>query len=124
MGKPAAAGRMGAMRRVLLLALLAAALVAAPAARLAAAAPCGGAAPMDCCGGMGDEDAPPCHCSLNPAPPAPAVVASADAPGVVLAEAPLSATGIEAPAVSGPAAPVAPRARSAPLHLLYSVLLV
>lgn len=124
MGRLAAARTMIAMRRVLLLALLAAALVAAPAARLAAAAPCGGAAPMDCCAGMGDEGAPPCHCSLNPVPPAPAVVASADAPAVVLAEAPLPAAEVEAPVASGPAARVAPRARSAPLHLLLSVLLV
>jgi hypothetical protein len=79
---------------------------------------------MDCCAGMGDESAPPCGCSLNPVPPAPAVVASAEAPAVVLAESPLPEAGIEAPAVSGPAARVAPRARSAPLHLLFSVLLV
>jgi hypothetical protein len=115
---------MARMRRVLLLALIAAALVAAPAARLAAASPCGGSAPMDCCAGMGDDAAPPCHCSLNPIPPAPAVVASADAPAVVLSEAPLPAVEVEAPAASGPAARVAPRARSAPLHLLLSVLLV
>jgi hypothetical protein len=112
------------MRRVLLLALLAAALVAAPAARLAAASPCGGAAPMDCCAGTGDEGAPPCHCSLNPVPPAPAVVASADAPTVVLAEIAPAAVEPEAPGVSSPVPRIAPRARSAPLHLLYSVLLV
>jgi hypothetical protein len=124
MRRIAAARRMGAMRRVLLLALLAAALVAAPAARLAAAAPCGGSAPMECCAGMGDDGAPPCHCSLNPVPPAPAVVVSADAPAVVLAETLAPMVVVDAPIASGPAARVAPRARSAPLHLLLSVLLV
>ncbi len=115
---------MAAMRRVLLLALLAAALVSAPAARLAAAAPCGGAANMDCCAGMGDEGAPPCHCSLKPVLPAPAAIDAAHAAHVVLAEAPLAAVAAEAPvAASGPVR-VAPRARSAPLHLLLSVLLV
>jgi hypothetical protein len=115
---------MAGMRRVLLLALLAAALVAAPAARLAAASPCGGPAKMDCCAGMGDDDAPPCHCSLNPVPPAPAVVVSADATPVVLAEALAPMVVVDAPVASGPAARVVPRARSAPLHLLFSVLLV
>jgi hypothetical protein len=115
---------MDAMRRVLLFALLAAALVAAPAARLAAAAPCGGSAPMDCCAGTGNGDAPPCHCSLNPLPPAPAVVVSADAPQVVLAEAPAPEVEAGAPRAARPESRVAPRARSAPLHLLFSVLLV
>jgi hypothetical protein len=115
---------MAGMRRVLLLALLAAALVAAPAARLAAAAPCGGAMAMDCCAGMGDEDAPPCHCSLKPVPPAPAAVDAACPPAVVLAEAPASAIDVDAPAATTPSARVAPRARSAPLHLLLSILLV
>lgn len=115
---------MAPMRRVLLLALLAAALVAAPAARLAAASPCGGTAPMECCAGMGDDSAPPCHCSLNPVPPAPAVVASADAPAVVLGEALAPMVVVDAPVASGSATRVVPRARSAPLHLLLSVLLV
>ena len=52
---------------------------------------------MDCCAGMGDEDAPPCHCSLKPVPPAPAVVASVDAPAAVLAEATLPAVEVEVP---------------------------
>lgn len=110
--------------RLVFLAVLVAAVVAAPAARLAAASPCPGAAPMDCCAGMGQDGAPPCHCSLNPVPPAPAAVDAGHAPSVVLAEAPAPAIGVEASAASGPAARVAPRARSAPLHLLYSVLLV
>jgi hypothetical protein len=114
---------MGPMRRVLFLALLAAALVAAPAARLAAATSCG-AAPMECCAGMGDDDARPCHCSLNPVPPAPAVVDAVHAPAVVLAEAPLPAVEVEAPVAHVAAPSMEPRARSAPLHLLYSVLLV
>jgi len=79
---------------------------------------------MACCAGMGDDDAPPCHCSLNPVPPAPAVVVSADAPAVVLAEALAPMVAADAPVASGPATRVAPRARSAPLHLLFSVLLV
>lgn len=79
---------------------------------------------MECCAGMGDEDAPPCHCSLNPVPPAPAVIVSVDAPAVVFAEAPLPSGDVEEPAASGPATRVAPRARSAPLFLLHSVLLV
>jgi len=115
---------MARMRRVLLLALFAAALVAAPAARLAAVSPCGGSAPMDCCAGMGDDGAPPCHCSLNPVPPTPAVVVAADAPAVVLAEALTPMALVDAPVASGLAARIAPRARSAPLHVLFSVLLV
>ena len=79
---------------------------------------------MDCCAGMVNEGAPPCHCSLNPLPPAPAVTASADAPMPVLAEAPLPAVEAEAPVLAGHAPRVAPRARSAPLHLLFAVLLV
>jgi hypothetical protein len=115
---------METMRRVLLLALLASALVSAPAARLAAAAPCGGAANMDCCARMGDDGAPPCHCSLRPVLPAPAAIDAAHAPQVVLAEMPLPAVEVEAPAAASRPARVAPRARSAPLHLLLSVLLV
>ncbi|MEO8586989.1 MAG: hypothetical protein ABI584_12575 [Acidobacteriota bacterium] len=110
------------VRRVIF-ALLALALVAAPAARLAAASPCSGPAPMDCCAGMGDDAAPPCHCSLNPVPPAPGVLAAPDAP-VVLAGAPLPAVSVEEPAPVRTAEAVAPRARSAPLFLLFSVLLV
>ncbi|HVO52036.1 MAG TPA: hypothetical protein VMV60_13665 [Thermoanaerobaculia bacterium] len=113
------------MRRVLVLALLAAALVAAPAARLAAAAPCAGPGAMDCCAGMGDQDAPPCHCQLKPVPPpAPAVMDSVQTPLVVPAEAPLAPVAVEARVAAVPAVSVAPRARSAPLNLLFSVLLV
>jgi len=109
--------------RRLLVAAFALALVAAPVARLAAAAPC--AAPMDCCAGMGDDAAAPCQCSLNPVPPAPAAIDRAHAPAAVVpAEAPLPAVEAEVPATAGPAARVAPRARAAPLHLLYSVFLV
>ena len=124
MGRRAVARTMTAMRRVLLLALLAVALVTAPAARLAAAAPCGSSAPMECCAGMGDDDAPPCHCALNPVPPAPAVVVSADAPAVVLAEALAPMVVVDALVACGLETRVAPRSRSAPLHLLFSVLLV
>lgn len=124
MGSRGRARRMIEMRRVLVLALLAAALVAAPAARLAAAAPCGGAAKMDCCSRMADEGAPPCHCSLKPVPPAPATVGATDDPAVVLAEAPFAAVAVEMPAEVIGTPRVAPRARSAPLHLLLSVFLV
>ncbi len=73
---------------------------------------------------MADEAAPPCHCSLKRVPPAPATVAAVHAPAVVLAEAPLAAVAVEMPAEANRAPRVAPRARSAPLHLLLSVLLV
>lgn len=112
------------MKRLLLFALVVAALVAAPAARLAATSPCSGPAPMDCCAGMAGDDAPPCHCSLNPLPPAPAVVGASGAPPVVLAEAPLPAVAADALSPAHSAAFVMPRARSAPLFLLFSVLLV
>ena len=79
---------------------------------------------MACCAGMGDDDAPPCHCSLNPVPPAPAVVVSADAPPVVLAEALAPMAVVDAPLAVNVESRVAPRARSAPLHLLFAVLLV
>ena len=104
------------MRRVLVVFVAVLALVALPSAGRAAASPCAGPAPMDCCAGMGEDGASPCHCSLNPVPPAPATLAPAAAPAVVLAEAPLPALLVEAPA--------APRARAAPLFLLFSVLLV
>jgi hypothetical protein len=115
---------MAGMRRVLVLALLAAALVAAPAARLTAAVTCEGGGAMDCCAGMGDDDAPPCHCSLRPVLPAPAAMDAAHAPAVVFAEAPLPAVAVGALGPASRPVPVAPRARSAPLHLLLSVLLV
>lgn len=125
MGGPGASSRIRRMRRALLLGLLAAALVAGPAARLAAAAPCSGTAAMDCCSGMGDDDgAPPCHCSLKPVVPAPAALDAAHAPAAVLAAAPLRAVEAEAPAEARASAPVAPRARAAPLFLLFAVLLV
>ncbi len=111
------------MRRGLLLALIAVALVAVPAAQRAAASPCT-SAPMDCCAGMGEEGAPPCHCSLNAVPPAPAAVDAPQAHAVVLAEAPLPAVAVEAPAEAEVSAPVAPNARPSPLHLLLSVLLI
>jgi hypothetical protein len=79
---------------------------------------------MDCCAGMGGESAPPCHCSLNPVPPAPAVTDAARTLVIVPAETPQPAVAVEAPAEASPAVPVPPRARSAPLHLLYSALLV
>ena len=79
---------------------------------------------MDCCSSMADEAAPPCHCSLKRVPPAPATVAAVHAPAVVLAEVPLAAVAVEMPAEANRAPRVAPRARSAPLHLLLSVLLV
>jgi hypothetical protein len=79
---------------------------------------------MDCCAGTGDKAAPPCNCSLNPVPPAPAAMDGAHAPAIALAEALLPAVAAEAPATASPAAGVVPRARPAPLHLLYSVFLV
>ena len=116
---------MTVMRRVLVLALLAAALVAAPAARLVASAACSGPGPMDCCAGTGDDDgSAPCHCSLKPVLPAPAALDVAPVPAVVLAEAILPAIDSDAPSAPTPGSRVVPRARSAPLHLLYSVLLV
>jgi len=42
----------------------------------------------------------------------------------VPAEAPLALVAVEAPAAAAPAVSVAPRARSAPLNLLFSVLLI
>lgn len=125
MGRPGLWVRIRKVRaRLFLLAVLVAAFVAAPAARLAAAAPCSGPATMDCCAGMGDEAAPPCNCSLNRVPPAPAAVHAAYAPAIVLAEALLPAVAVEAPATASPATRVTPRARPAPLHLLHSVFLV
>jgi hypothetical protein len=112
------------MRRALLPAAVVLALVVAPVARLVAAAPCSGPAQMDCCAGMDDKAAPPCNCSLSPVPPAPAAVDAAQAPAIVLAETPLPAVAAEAPATASPAARVAPRARSAPLFLLFAALLV
>jgi hypothetical protein len=112
------------MRRVLGVLALLLAVVALPAAARAAASPCATSAPMDCCAGMGEDGAPPCHCSWNAVSPAPATVTSAAAPPVVFAEAPLPAVAVEAPAPACAPAPVAPRARSAPLFLLFSVLLV
>ena len=103
---------------------MAASLIAGPGLKLFAASPCNTGAPMACCAGEGDDQAPaPCGCSLNPVVPSPSVEETA-LQGVVLVEAPLPAVAAEAPTAAGPAAHVAPRARSAPLHLLYSVLLV
>ena len=79
---------------------------------------------MDCCAGMGDKAAPPCKCSLNPVPPAPAAVDAAQAPVIVFAEALLPSVAVEAPVTAGLAADVTPRARPAPLHLLHSVFLL
>lgn len=79
---------------------------------------------MDCCAGMGHDGAPPCHCSLRPVLPAPAAIDAAHSPAVVLAEASLPAVAVETPAPASPVVRVAPRARSAPLHLLFSTLLV
>lgn len=124
MGGGSGSRRMKGMRRVLALALLATALVAAPAARLAATAPCPGPAAMDCCAGMSDDNTPPCHCALKPVPPAPAAVDATPVPAVVFAEVPRAAVEAEAPAAASSPARVAPRARSAPLFLLFSVLLV
>jgi hypothetical protein len=125
MGRPDFWVRIHEVRaRLVLLAVLVAAFVVAPAARLAAAAPCSGPATMDCCAGMGDKAAPPCNCSLNRVPPAPAAVDAAHAPAIVLAEALLPAVAVEAPATASPATRVTPRARPAPLHLLHSVFLV
>jgi hypothetical protein len=112
------------MRRVLIVLALLVAIVALPSASRAAAPRCASSAPMDCCAGMGEDGAPPCHCSLNPVPPAPETVGSAAVPAVVLAEAPLPAVTVETPAPAEAPAPVAPRARSAPLHILYSVFLI
>ncbi len=113
------------MRRVLAFLVLAVALVALPAANRAAAAPCAAAGPMDCCAGMGDDAAPPCPCSWSAVPPTPAAVDAPQAPAVVLAEEPLPDVAVAADAAeAAPAPPVAPRARSAPLFLLLSVLLV
>jgi hypothetical protein len=125
MGRRTLARRMGTMRRVFLFALLAAALVAAPAARLAAAAPCSGPAGMDCCAGTSDDDGPPpCHCALKTVPPTPAAVDATAVPAVVLAEAAQPVIAPRAPSTVEPALPVSPRARPAPLHVLYSVFLV
>jgi len=79
---------------------------------------------MDCCAGMGHDGAPPCHCSLKPVLPAPAAIDAAHVPAVVLAEAPLAAVAAGMPAQVKRTPRIAPRARSAPLHLLLSVLLV
>ncbi len=76
---------------------------------------------MDCCSRTADEGAPPCHCSLKPVPPAPAAIGAAHAPAAVLAEATLPAVVVEAPASPSLPAPVTPRARAAPLHVLHSV---
>jgi hypothetical protein len=113
-------------RRVSAFSLLvvAAALIAGPGPKLFAASPCNTGAPMACCASEGDEGAPaPCGCSLNPVVPSPSVEETVPQ-GVVLVEAPLPAVAAEVLTAAGPAARVAPRARSAPLHLLYSVLLV
>ena len=110
------------MRRLLVVFAVSLAIVALPAASRAAASSCAGT--MDCCAKMGEEGAPPCSCSLNPIPPAPAAADATPAPAVVLAEAALPAVAVEAPAGSDAPRPVAPRARSAPLFLLFSVLLV
>ena len=87
--------------------------------------PCNTGAPMACCAGKshGRATPAPCRCSLGPIAPSPSIAETASQ-SVVLAEAPLPAVAVEAPAAAGPVARVAPRARSAPLHLLYSVLLV
>lgn len=83
---------------------------------------------MECCAGMADDgDAAgsmPCHCALNPVPPNPMVHGASPAPTVVPVAPPLAAAFIDAPAATKPAASVAARARSGPLNLLFSVLLV
>ena len=99
--------------------LAATALLAGPGATLYAASPCNAGPPMACCGAEGDDGAPaPCSCSLSPVAPAPSVAETASH-GVVLAEAPAPAlTGPNpAPAASTRIAP--PRARAAPLFLLF-----
>jgi hypothetical protein len=112
------------MRRVLGILAVLLAVVALPAASRAASSPCATSAPMDCCAGMGEDGAPPCHCSWNAVPPAPAALGAAPAPAVVLAESPLPVVTVEEPAPVAAPAPVVPRARAAPLFLLHSVLLV
>ena len=114
----------GEMRRLVVTVAVSLALVVLPAANRAAAAPCASSAPMDCCAGMGDDAAPPCHCSWNAVPPAPAAVDGPQALCVVLVEAPLAVVAVESPAAGEAVTSVAPRARSAPLFLLHSVLLV
>ena len=99
--------------------LVAAALIAGPGATLYAASPCNTGAPMDCCSGDGDGGAPPpCGCSLSPVAPSP-TIAETGSPAVVLAEAPLLALAGPDPVPAVPQSPVTPRARAAPLFVLF-----
>jgi len=110
-------GRRGSAAFLLLVATV---LVAGPGAGLYAASPCHEGSPMDCCAGDDGSGTPdPCGCSLSPMAPKSAVVESASI-SVLLAVTPaepLAAPGPEAPA-PGPRG-VVPRARAAPLFVLF-----
>ncbi len=103
--------------------LLFVALLAGPALRLRAASPCDLGAPMACCGSDQNGVPAPCGCTLRPATPSPAVVESAP-PGVALVEIPAPDL-VEAPAETTPfpVQSVTPRARAAPLFVLFAAFL-
>lgn len=103
--------------------LVATALIVGPGVTLYAALPCHSGAPMACCSGDGDGGAPaPCGCSLRPVVPSPTVAETA-APVVVLAEAPPLALAGPDPAPAAAPSPVTPRARAAPLFVLFAAFL-
>jgi len=98
---------------------VAAALIVGPGATLYAASPCNAGPPMACCGDNGDDGAPaPCGCSMSPVTPAPSVV-EITSQGVVLAEAPAPALAGPDPAPAAATRSAPPRARAAPLFLLF-----
>jgi hypothetical protein len=105
-------------RSALFLLLVASALVAGPGPGLAAVSPCASGSPMTCCGGDENSAPVPCGCWLNAAPPSPAVIESAP-PDVVLAEAPAPALVVPPPSPDAPPVRVTPRARAAPLFVLF-----
>ena len=78
---------------------------------------------MACCGSDENGVPAPCGCTLRPATPSPAVVESAP-PGVELAVTP-AAEAVPEPAAERPpwAEPVTPRARAAPLFVLFAAFL-
>ncbi|HUM03625.1 MAG TPA: hypothetical protein VL084_15145 [Thermoanaerobaculia bacterium] len=105
--------------------LVAAALIAGPGAKLYAASPCNAGPPMACCGGEGDDGAPaPCSCSLSPFAPAPTVPEAATR-GDNLAESPAPAPALAPPdpAPVPSMEPAVPRARAAPLYVLFDAFL-
>jgi len=111
-------------RRIAVFSLLfvASGLIAGPGAVLYAASPCNTGAPMTCCAGEGDDGAPaPCGCSLNPVTPSPSVTET-ESQRVVPDEAPASAPALAGPdpVPASPKGPVTPRARAAPLFVLFA----